>query len=72
VHDPVDEAKLFSWFDRDPNYSYVVKEPFTKARRIVCYYDRDNPERVVSKDEIGLRRLYAITGLPREHASAFP
>lgn len=58
VHDPVDEEKIRDWFGRDPNYSYVVKEPFTKARRIVCYFDRDDPGRQVTKDEIKNRRTY--------------
>lgn len=58
VHDPVDEEKIRKWFGRDPNYAYVVKEPFTKARRIVCYFDREDPNRVVTKEEIKLRRLY--------------
>jgi len=58
VHDPVDEEKIRTWFGRDPNNAYVVKEPFTKARRIVCYFDRDDPRRAISKDEIKQRRLY--------------
>jgi hypothetical protein len=42
VHDPVDEAKMLSWFGREPDYHSVVLEKiwFGKAR-LVCCYDND-------------------------------
>lgn len=42
VHDPVDEAKLETWFDRKPNYSYKIKELGTgeRAYRLICVFDR--------------------------------
>lgn len=38
-HDPVDEAKMRSWFGREPNYSYICAEVNTGARRLICVYD---------------------------------
>ena len=58
IHDPVDEEKLKQWFGRDPNAYYVVKEPFTKARRLVAYYDTEDVSKVVGKAEIKLRRPF--------------
>lgn len=60
IQDPVDEEKIKYWFDRSPNYQYIVKEPLSKARRIVCYFDRDNEDRKVTKEEIKSRRPYAL------------
>jgi hypothetical protein len=39
VQDPVDEAKLFSWFGREPNFSYVCHEVKTDAARLVVVYE---------------------------------
>jgi hypothetical protein len=40
VHDPIDEAKMRDWFQRDPNYSIVIQEVTTAARRLVNVYER--------------------------------
>ncbi len=42
VQDPVDEAKLASWFGRAPNYQIVVQEPLREggfSRRLIAYFD---------------------------------
>jgi hypothetical protein len=39
VHDPVDEAKLLSWFGRKPNYTYICREFETEVERIIQVYD---------------------------------
>lgn len=56
IHDPVDEVKLADWFGRKPNYRLVVREPFFKKRRMIAYFDRENPGRRISKDEVHQRR----------------
>lgn len=38
IHDPVDEAKLESWFERKPSYSLTVREPFGEER-LFCFYN---------------------------------
>lgn len=41
VQDPVDLAKLVSWFGRLPDHHFVVTEPFdrpAKASRLICYF----------------------------------
>ena len=52
VHDPVDRKKLTTWFGRKPNYEIIVTEPITNKRRLICYYDCDDPSR-----ELGLSDL---------------
>jgi hypothetical protein len=39
VQDPVDEAKLRSWFRREPNFSFVCREITTDAHRLVVVYE---------------------------------
>lgn len=39
VHDPVDEAKLESWFGRKPHYQYICREIRTVERRLICVYE---------------------------------
>lgn len=56
VHDPVDAVKLARWFGRKPNYRIVVREPFFKRRRMVAYFDRDDPDRRITKAEAAIRR----------------
>lgn len=43
IHDPVDAAKMRAWFQREPNYSIVVREPFlwVNHERLICVYDQD-------------------------------
>lgn len=65
VHDPVDEAKLAGWMGREPNYSIVVREPFTEARkkgrRLIAVYDQD-PARTIGRPEVrGRRKRVAAT-----------
>jgi hypothetical protein len=56
VHDPVDAAKLAAWFGRKPNYRIVVREPFFRRRRMIAYFDRENPGRRIGKAEVQARR----------------
>lgn len=51
--DPVDEEKMFSWFDREPNWRWEVREPFARSSRIVCWYDREDPKRKI--DNLGIK-----------------
>ena len=39
VQDPVDERKMLGWFDREPNFSYIVNELKAPVQRLVCVYD---------------------------------
>ena len=39
VQDPVDEAKLHSWFDREPNFSYLCREIQNGAERLIQVYE---------------------------------
>jgi hypothetical protein len=39
VHDPVDEAKMRSWFGREPEFSYVATE-LNKIARLIHVYTR--------------------------------
>lgn len=47
VHDPVDAAKVASWFGRKPDYQILVREPFVsrQSTRLFALYDVDNPGR---------------------------
>jgi hypothetical protein len=56
LHDPVDLPKLTGWFGRAPNYRIVVREPFFKRRRLIAYFDRENPARRIRKAEVNARR----------------
>ncbi len=40
VHDPVDEAKMLSWFGRQPNYSYICREIASPAGRLLNVYEQ--------------------------------
>lgn len=40
VQDPVDERKMSSWFEREPNYSYLATEIFGQER-LINVYDRE-------------------------------
>jgi hypothetical protein len=63
VHDPVDLAKVTSWFGRDPDFQMVVTEPFggKKGRRLFCYYHVRGPQLGRSDWSRNLRRSF----LPR-------
>jgi hypothetical protein len=41
LHDPVDEAKMLSWFGREPNFAYIAREISTESRLIHVYDGRD-------------------------------
>ncbi len=64
VHDPVDAVKLAAWFGRKPNYRIVVREPFSRRRRMVAYFDRDNPDRRVTKVDVNIRRPSRLVATP--------
>lgn len=64
VNDPVSHEKLENWMQRKPNYSVVVEEPFPssdgKSRRLVAYYDTENPNRKIGRSERKKKRpIYA-------------
>jgi len=40
LHDPIDKARMRSWFGRNANYSYVCREVKTNDRRLIQVYDR--------------------------------
>lgn len=63
IHDPVDLDKLTTWFGRKPNYSQIVKEPFTgsKGRRLIALYDPADPEK-----EFGASYFHQRRPLPGE------
>jgi hypothetical protein len=42
VHDPVDEAKLATWFGRSPTHSQIARER-RGTERIICHYDVREP-----------------------------
>lgn len=64
IHDPVDEEKLAAWFGRKPNYRIVVREPFFKKRRMIAYFDREDPARRITKAEVHQRRLSPLIARP--------
>lgn len=64
VHDPVDEAKMLSWFGRQPNYSYVCQEVLSGARRLVCVYD-DSPRKWRSLKQRAIIRGEALPAPPK-------
>lgn len=64
VHDPVDEAKLAGWFGREPNYRLVVREPFFRRKRMIAYFDRENPSRKITKPEVHGRRPSSLIARP--------
>jgi hypothetical protein len=37
IHDPVDELKMFEWFKRDPNFSYLATE-LSGVNRLIQVY----------------------------------
>lgn len=39
VHDPVTLDKIRAWFGRDPNFSYVVREPSNGFERLICVFE---------------------------------
>jgi hypothetical protein len=46
VHDPINRRKFESWFPRQPDYFFVVREPLSRrdsGSRIVAYFDTVNP-----------------------------
>lgn len=51
VHDPVTLEKLTGWVGRPPNFHVVVEElfaPRTNSRRLIAYYDIDQPDRQIT------------------------
>lgn len=44
IQDPVDERKMLSWFEREPNYSYHAREIFGQER-LINVYDRETSAR---------------------------
>jgi hypothetical protein len=67
VHDPVDEAKLETWFGREPNYSYKIKELGTgdRAYRLICVYDRTSDRVWTNIDEVKFRFRWTLRGSER-------
>lgn len=48
VQDPVDLEKVVNWFQRTPNWSLIVQEPFVgtiKGRRMFALFDVENPNK---------------------------
>jgi hypothetical protein len=45
IHDPVDEEKMFAWFGRKPDYSYVARELNNVERMIQVYVRPDAKEK---------------------------
>ena len=57
VQDPVDEERLITWFNRIPNYEIIVTEPITEKRRLICYYNRDDPTKRLGTDDFKKRLI---------------
>ncbi|MBV1868830.1 MAG: class I SAM-dependent methyltransferase [Marinosulfonomonas sp.] len=63
IHDPVDEAKLYSWMKIRPNSQQIVPEPFRESR-LIAYYDLEaGPSARFEKD-----RIFAAIANLAEHA----
>jgi hypothetical protein len=43
LQDPVDEAKMFDWFEQEPTFSYVARELNRRARLINVYAPAGDP-----------------------------
>lgn len=80
VHDPVDESKMLLWFGREPNYSYICREPKSNVERLIhvydstgrrwkCLNDRDRVIRV-SEPKKTQEKTTAITA-PLSHSTSF-
>jgi hypothetical protein len=52
IHDPVDEVKLKSWMELEPNSKNVITEPFREGRLIAYYNLEEGPKHRYSKDFI--------------------
>jgi 2-polyprenyl-3-methyl-5-hydroxy-6-metoxy-1,4-benzoquinol methylase len=39
LHDPVDEAKMLAWFEREPDFSYIATE-LKKVTRLIQVYEQ--------------------------------
>ena len=59
VHDPVDEEKMAVWFNRIPNYQIIVTEPITEKKRLICYYDRNDPTKKLGIGDLQKRLIRA-------------
>lgn len=42
VHDPVDEEKMRTWFEREPNFSYQITEIVSGSPRLIQVYERES------------------------------
>lgn len=40
VHDPVDEMKIYDWFGRWPNDTYIIADGPGQVKRLICYFQR--------------------------------
>lgn len=45
IHDPVDEHKMKLWFEKNPRYSYVIREIAANRARLIQVYDGTNRRR---------------------------
>ncbi|MCB1501638.1 MAG: hypothetical protein KDK07_17945 [Bauldia sp.] len=63
VHDPVDTEKIFGWFGREPNYSYIVKELYDEER-IVSIYDNHATAPLSRIDERAFRYRWILPNTP--------
>lgn len=61
VHDPVDEKKLGTWFGREPNYSYIVRE-INGTPRIICVYDSMDKSSLRNIEESNYKYRWSLRG----------
>lgn len=61
VHDPVERRKLESWFGREPNYSYKIKE-LHGDERLICVYDRESSRSWPNVNEGDFRYRWTLRG----------
>lgn len=61
LHDPIDEAKMLTWFGRSPNYSYIVRE-ISGEEHLICVYDRRDDELRASLEENRFRFRWSLRG----------
>lgn len=56
IQDPVDEEKVLSWTDREPDEKYIIKD---NTYRLFCRYNKikDNKKKLVKKEIVKKRNF---------------
>jgi hypothetical protein len=72
IHDPVDEEKMFAWFGRKPDYSYVARELNNVERLIQVYRNTEVRAPAARAPELDPTMTYPLGFLLGRPAGAVP